>query len=118
MKRVMIIIVLGALMACLVPATAQNAQENQWKTSTMQESGSAYSSNVTAVGATGVASMATTTSSTPQVTSGPRKDKIGGGEYGQSTESPIGDAVLPLLLFAAAYAAYSASRVYRRKRSV
>lgn len=120
MKRVMMIMVLGALMACLVPATAQNTQD--WQTATMKGSGSAYAPQVTAVGAASAASEATTTESysPAKAPGGPRRI----GNFGtpadteRDEESPIGDAVLPLLLFAAAYAAYSASRVYRRKRSV
>ena len=111
------ILVLGALMACLVPAYAQNAQE--WKsTSVMQTSGSALAPQVTAVGATTVAVPATTTESysPAQAAGGPRR-VIGtnpdGGEG--SNDSPIGDAVLPLLAFALMFCGYVA---VRRKRSV
>ena len=121
MKKIINILVLGALMAYLIPAYAQNftsqstQPQQEWKTSTMQTSGSAYSSQVTAVGATSAASQATTTyTSLPG--GGPRKtgsfdDAPEGGEGDEG--SPIGDAVLPLLLLAMVY---SAVRVYRRRR--
>ena len=104
MKRLVIILLFGALGACLIPAAAQSAD---WQsTSTLPASGSAYSSQVTAVGATTVQGQATTAGSSPlRVGRGPRKDndfpdiKEGGvGDEG----SPVGDAVLPLLLMAAA----------------
>lgn len=99
------ILVLGAFLVCLVPATAQNNQE--WQTSTMRSSGSAYSSQVTPVGSTTAASEVTTTESTP--TNGPRKVKMDGtglpGNPGTSggDNTPIGDAMLPMLLMAAAF---------------
>ena len=96
------------------------AQQQEWQsTSTMQGAGSSYSSQVTAVGATGVAEMATTTngssSSTPhrakRSTDNPGEPAI---EF-QDDGSPIGDAVLPLMLCAFAYLGM---RVYlRRKRA-
>ena len=107
--------VLGALMACLVSAQAQNAQE--WQTSTMVGSGSAYSPQVTAVGATTVTTTVTTTESYSPASSGPRR-VIGtnpdGGEG--SEDSPIGDAMLPLLALAMVYGV--GCMVYRRKRRV
>lgn len=85
----------------VLPTMAQDWQS----TSSMQGTGSAYSSQVTAVGATRVNDMATTTesSSPAKAPSGPRKTLIGGTEYGQSNEFPIGD-VWPLALFAALFA--------------
>ena len=105
MKRLLITLVLGALIAHLTPVVAQSSGEWQ-STSTLPASGSAYSSQVTAVGATTVQGQATTAGSSPlRVGRGPRKDndfpdiKEGGvGDEG----SPVGDAVLPLLLMAAA----------------
>ena len=55
----MITVVLGALVACSVPAAAQ--QDNAWSTGGVAGSGSAYSSQVTPVGATAPNEMATTT---------------------------------------------------------
>ena len=105
----MILIVMVA--AFVLPATAQQ----EWQsTSVMQTSGSSLSSQVTEVGATAVSEMATTTSAPAN---GPRR--IGGasgrnpGDVSTgSTESPLGDALLPLLLFAAGFAGV----VYKRRR--
>ena len=116
MKKVVMIMVLGALMACLVPAQAQNTQEWQ-STSSMIETGSAYAPQVNAVGATTVSEMATTTTGTYTPASGPnraRKDFDYGAESGQSNEFPLGDAALPLMLFAIAFGGVIA---LRRKRS-
>jgi hypothetical protein len=103
-KRIVMIIMAAALIA--LPTMAQDWQS----TSAMQGTGSNYSSQVTAVGATDINSMATTTDSysPAKAPGGPRKDKIGGAETGQSTESPIGDAVLPLLFMAIAFGGYIA----------
>lgn len=114
MKKILSILVLGALMACLVPAYAQSAQEWQ-STSTMQTSGSVYTPQVTAVGATSVGTVATTTDSysPAQTSSGPRRvvgTNPDGGEG--SNDSPIGDAVLPLLLMAMLFAGV----VYTRRK--
>ena len=114
MKRIFIIMVLGALMACLIPATAQNVQQDQWRTSSMQGSGSAYAPQVTAVGATTATQQATTTESySPAKVGGPRRSLDSPGDWGQSTESPIGDAVLPLLFLSLAFCAFLSLR--RRK---
>ena len=105
----------GILMVCLLPLTAL-AQQQEWQsTSSMQGSGSAYSSQVTAVGATGVNSMAGTAASAPaNAPSRPRRAFDYGAEGGdQSNEGPIGDALLPLSLMALAFCGV----VYiRRKR--
>lgn len=120
MKRAMIILVLGALMAYLVPATAQTPNNPDWKsTSTMRGTGSIYAPSVQPIGAAKVADMGTTTnSSTP---SGPRRAKMDDDDWptnphiGEGDEgSPIGDAMLPLGLLALAYAV---SLALRRKRT-
>ena len=98
-----------------MPLTAQNAQ--QWQSaSSMQESGSRYSSKVTPVGATGVGAMSSTTSSfaPAQAPSGPRRLPGDLSDPGsRSNNSPIGDAVLPLMLMAFAFSGVVALR--RRK---
>ena len=85
------------------PAPAQQAQEWQ-STSTMQMSGSNYSAQVGAIGATTVSDMATTTSSRPSRIRGRQNDDEWGtnqdGGDTSETGSPVGDAVLPLLLMA------------------
>lgn len=97
--RIVIIIMAAALIA--LPTMAQEWQS----TSTMQGSGSAYSSQVTAVGATGVNSLAGTAASAPaNAPTGPRR--VGSTELSdpnRSNESPIGDALIPLMLCAGAY---------------
>lgn len=122
MKKFIMIIMAVALAA--LPAMAQ--QELWQSTSSMAGSGSNYSSNVTAVGATGVGDMGTTTSSGSY---GPRRAKKEGDGYSDNLDgfdddtpdygqgpSPIGDAVLPLLLLACAYLGM---RVFlKRKRAM
>ena len=112
MKRIVMMIMAVALIA--LPTMAQ---QQEWKsTSTMQGTGSSYAPQVSAVGATAVEEMATTTAtySPAKAPGGPRKDKIGGAETGQSSESPIGDAMLPMLLCATVFCGVIA---LRRKRS-
>ena len=119
MKNRFIILAVGILMVCLLPL-AVSAQQQEWQsTSSMQESGSRYSSKVTPVGATGVGAMSSTSSSfaPAQAPSRPRRaDEWGhnqdGGETGDNN-SPIGDAVLPLMLMAFAFSGVVALR--RRK---
>ena len=110
MKRIVMIIMAVALIA--LPTMAQ---EDQWQsTSSMQGSGSAYSSQVTAVGATDINSMATTTDSysPAKAPGGPRKSLETPGDIGKG-DSPIGDAVLPMLFMAIAFGGYIA--IKRRK---
>ena len=91
------------------------AQQQTWQsTSTMQGSGSAYSPQVTAVGAVTATEMAITTYSPAKAPSGPRRGFDVGAETGQSDEFPIGDAVLPMMLCAAVFCGVIA---LRRKRS-
>lgn len=102
MKNVIMMIIMAVALVAL-PTMAQDWQS----TSTMQGSGSAYSAQVTAVGAAEVTEMATTTSSTPN--NGPQRAKKGdfgpGGNDGgyQDPNFPIGDA-WPLALFAVLFA--------------
>ncbi len=116
MKNRFIILAVGILMVCLLPL-AVSAQQQWQSTSSMQESGSRYSSKVTPVGATGVGAMSSTTSSfaPAQAPSGPRREKEKAGEVGETGDlnSPIGDAVLPLMLMAFAFSGVVALR--RRK---
>jgi len=105
----MMILVVGALMACLLPQ-AVCAQQEWQSTSTMQGSGSVYSSQVTSVGAATVNSMATTTYSPTQASSGPRRSKERNEDLEGNPDSPLGDAVLPLLLMAAGFGLYTAVR--------
>lgn len=118
MKNIQVIgyglMVMGALLLS-VPVTAQNAQEWQ-STSVMQTSGSAYSPQMTEIGATTATEMATTTTDTYSPAKGPNRAKKSldsPGDTGQSTESPIGNAMLPLMLCALAFGGVVA---FRRRR--
>ena len=107
MKRIVMIIMAVALIA--LPAMAQDWQS----TSTMQGSGSTYSSQVTGVGAASVDNMATTTtdSYSPAKAPGPRKSFGPNQDAGQTDpNSPVGDALIPLMLFACAYLIIRAMR--------
>ena len=112
----------GVLIVCLLSLVAF-AQQDWQSTSVMQGSGSTYSPQVTEVGATSVASEATTTESySPAKTpGGPRRTSISNDEdegWTPRTDtegtdlSPIGDAVLPLMLMAVAFCGV----VYFRRR--
>ena len=104
-------------MAVALIALPTMAQEDQWQsTSSMQGSGSTYSSQVTAVGATDVNSMATTTQSYSSSSQGPsRAKKFDVGGDTPPGPSPIGDAVLPMLLMSLAFCGYLYLR--RKKRA-
>lgn len=115
MKRIVMI-----LMAVALVALPTIAQQEQWQTSTMQASGSAYSSQVTPVGATSAPSEATTTASyaperlgagmkTSSLPDKPTNDEDDEGNV------PLGDPVWPLMLMAIALAAYTA--IKRRKQT-
>lgn len=114
MKRIVMIIMAVALIA--LPTMAQ---QQEWKsTSTMQGAGSSYAPQISAVGATTVGEMATTTESYSPAKVGPRKSSE--SDWGETPEvgegntgSPIGDAVLPLMLMALAFGGYIA--IKRRK---
>ena len=82
----------------------------------MQPSGSNYAPQVNAVGATTVGEMATTTESysPAKASSGPRRVFDLGGDTKPSEQSPIGDAVLPLLFLSLAFCGV----IYLRRRRV
>ena len=80
-------------------------------TSTMIGSGSSYSVNPT-LNTDGTASYSGATYSPAQVSGGPRRIVNPGDEDDDENGSPIGDAVLPLLLCALAFCGV----VYLRKR--
>lgn len=108
MKEKIIMIIMAVALFAL-PAMAQ---QQEWKsTSSMQGTGS-YVAPVTAVGATSVEDMATTTSSA-KAPGGPRRGFYTPGESGQSEGSPIGDAVLPLLFLSLAFCGV----IYLRRRA-
>ena len=93
-------------------ATAPNAQIQS--TSTFTGSGSSYSSNPT-LNSDGTAAY--NGASSPAHVSGPRRNNYNdlfdqGADTGQSDQSPVGDAVLPLLLMAFAFGGV----IYLRRR--
>ncbi len=84
-------------------------------TSTMQGVGSAYSSNPASLNEDGQATYSDPESSlnAPRYINGPRRSKEDNVDVGEAEEgSPIGDAVLPLLLMSMAFAGV----IYLRRR--
>ena len=98
MKNIMKILVLGALVAFSVPAAAQDFNS----TSSMPGSGSAYSSQVTPVGAQTPEIMASTTYGEQAAPhrGGARKSFDTPDDPNRSADAPIG-SVWALLVFAA-----------------
>lgn len=107
MKKIIMIIMAVALYA--LPAMAQTNMDFR-STSTMQGSGK-YVAPVTAVGATSAA----TTYSPAQAPGGPRRAGFDTGGDTPPGPSPIGDAVLPLMLMAVAFCGVI---YYRRKKAL
>ena len=113
-----------ALMSIISSATfaVDFAPNQEWQsTSVMQTSGSTYSSQVTEVGSSTIASVATTTEtySPNKAPGGPRRiESQSGRDPGDATTgsdlSPLGDGLLPLLLMAATFCGVIA---FRRKRT-
>lgn len=103
----------GVLIVCLLPLVAF-AQQDWRSTSTMTGSGSAYMPEVTAVGSAEASEMATTTTagSAAKAPGGPRRAGFDTGGDTPPGPSPIGDAVLPLMLMAVAFGGV----VYLRRR--
>ena len=115
MKNVKVISFGLWVIGMLLVSVPTMAQQQQWQsTSTMQPSGSLLAPQVTAVGATSVNDMATTTSSA-RANVGPRRSKDDPGEVTPFIDpgSPIGDALIPLLVMSLAFGGYIA---IRRKR--
>ena len=115
MKKIIMIIMAVALIA--LPTMAQ---QEQWQTSTMQASGSAYGSQVTPVGATSAPSEATTTASYAPGRLGAGVKTAGSlpgkptNDEGDEGNVPIGEPWM-LAIFAAAFAAVIA---VRRRRTL
>ena len=95
MKNIMMILVLGALVAFSVPAAAQDFNS----TSAMQGSGSAYSSQITPVGAQAPEAMASTANAPTRARKTGNFDPVPEGGTQENTY-PIG-AVWVMLVFAA-----------------
>ena len=112
MRKLVIMIIMGVALIALPTL----AQQQEWQsTSAMKGSGSSYTPQVTAVGATAVSGSATTTESysPAKAPTGPRRSKELNDEMEDNDEgSPLGDGLLPLSLLALAYALV----VFLRKR--
>ena len=114
-KRAIMIIMAVVLIA--LPTMAQEWQS----TSTMQTSGSAYSSQVTEVGATVVESQATTTANYAPGRPGHIRRETNDDAWGNNQDPgktdnnpPIGDAMVPLLIMSVVFGGVIA---LRRKRN-
>ena len=107
-KRIVMILMAVALMA--LPTMAQ--EQEQWKSTSIMSGAGGYTAPITEVGSSSVGQMATTTGSAAKAPGGPRRGKIDGADNDPSSQSPIGDAVLPLVLMALTFAGV----VYFRKR--
>lgn len=120
MRNSLLSMVAGVLMTCLLPLAAnaqdwQNENAQNWHTtSTMQGSGSAYSPQVTAVGAVSASEMSSTATPYSPNRLGVRRSKEDNTDPGLTgdTSSPVGDAMVPLMVMAAAMAGV----VYLRRR--
>lgn len=111
MRKLIMMIMVVALSA--LPTVAQDFQS----TSAMQGTGSAYSAQVTAVGAVEATDMATTTDDSHSTANAPsrRRSHEGNTGFGEWEEgSPIGDAVLPLFLLSCAYLGFRLLRTRKR----
>lgn len=116
MKNVKVISFGLWVIGMLLVSVPTMAQQQEWKsTSTMQGTGSSYAPQISAVGATTVSEMATTTESYSPAKVGPRRSKDDPGEVEPFIDpgSPIGDALIPLLVMSLAFGGYVA---IRRKR--
>ena len=108
-----LLVMVALLVGAPVTTQAQNMQFQS--TSAMRGTGSVYTPQVSEVGATTAPSQATTTESySPAKAPGIRKGFDTGAETGQSDESPIGDAVVPMIAFALVFCGVIA---LRRKRA-
>ena len=117
MKNKIFVVLIATVFALPVMAQFEYNEPNAQfqSTSGLKTSGSTYSSNPT-LNEDGTAPSPTGPRRAPKPINDDddweyRMDDIGGG-----ISTPIGDAVLPLMLMAMAYAVYSVARVYRRKR--
>lgn len=136
MKKLLSILVLGALIACLVPANAQNftpQRDPSIQSQKIMTTGAAYNGTVYEP----FSSSTPSTYSAPKAHGGVRRSGSGdsypgwhydeetkqwvpdnaeeygsGAEFGQSSQSPIGDAVLPLMLMSLAFCVV----IYFRRR--
>ena len=117
MKKILNIIVLGALLACLVPANAQDftqPHDPAIQSQKIMTTGATYNGTVyEPFNNTTPAEYNPVATAPANAPSGPRKNFIDLNNPGNQSEGfPIGDAVLPLLLMSLAFAGV----IYFRKR--
>lgn len=116
MKLISYVILVTGMLFMSMPTMAQL---HEWKSTSTMQGVSTYEPQVTEAGATNVSMIAAPTTDSNSADQAPRSSqrKLPGGptEPGQSSDSPVGDAALPLLLFAAAAAATVAIRNRRRQ---
>ena len=105
------------IMAVAFVALPAMAQQEQWQSTSTMEGLSTYTAPITEVGSASAAPVATTTENSSQARAPkPRKSFDDTPNPGQGNPgSPVGDAALPLLVFAAAAAATVAIRNRRRQ---
>lgn len=122
MKKSMKMISFGLWVMVALLVSAPTVAQDWQSTSSMAGSGSAYGAQVAAVGAASVTEMATTTESYSPAKSGIRKAPptiTPGTESGYDPAnpqfSPLGDAVLPLLLMALLFAGITYLRTTRKR---
>ena len=117
MKTKLMIMAVGMLMVCLLPLAANAQPQEQWQsTSAMKTSGSNYTPQINAIGAESAQPMATTTTATytpSKAPGGPNRSIEYNDDFGGDEGSPIGDAMLPLMLCAVVFGGAIA---FRRRR--
>ena len=119
MKRILMIMVLGALIAHLVPAQAQDftqPRDPSIQSQQIMATGAAYSSTVyEPFNNTTPAEYNPVGGSSPSYApGGPNKSIEYHGDQGGDPGSPLGDAVLPLLAFALMFCGV----VYFRRKKI
>ena len=122
MKKVMMIMVLGALVACLIPAQAQkftsaNIENQAIQSQQIMQSGAAYEGTVYEPFSNSTPSEQSEVGgdySTAQPNVVSRRSLIGGPED-PSGPSPIGDGVWLLMLMALVYGIWSIKMVQKHR---
>ena len=120
MKKILNIMVLSTLMACLVPVNAQNftqPRDPAIKSQQIMTTGAAYNGTVYEPfnNTTPAEYNPVGTSAPSKAPTGPRRSGFDLGADAGQGPSPLGDAVLPLLAFALMFCGYVA---IRRRRAV
>ena len=109
--------ILNIIIICCLVSLSTFAQETNPESVESRYAYKTYTPQITAPGAENVSYMATTTTENESTGShrGPRKAFDTPEDPNQSNESPIGDAVLPLVLLALAFGGASFLRKHRNR---